>query len=332
MRVLLLTNDDGLIPQRVDYRQSLDLNALGDMFKNTYGCEVFVSHLLSDSYFDAIIPEKTIALYATSHFPNYRQALMDAICAVEHAGALLYPNLRHLMAYENKSFQSYLIRLARIPSPKTKVLGSSTEIDTFLALAKFPFVCKLATGYGSAGVWLAKSANEARRHARHGLLDSNIEHDRPHILKAWHKLFPPKNRGRIVFQEFVPGCPADWKILIWGNEACGLYRLNRKGDFRASGSGLFDWREIPVHILDFAYCCLNKLGALWGSLDILESPTGCQLLEFQIIHFGLTARDKGKEYYIRHDDGQWERREGRIDVERQMVKLIHGDYIRQTAK
>lgn len=62
------------------------------------------------------------------------------------------------------------------------------------------------------------------------------------------------NRPVVYWQEFVPGNSRDLRITIVGDKfAFGFWRNNRKGDFRASGSGSIDYNS-PVPKEAIRYC------------------------------------------------------------------------------
>src|SRR5262249_26757951 len=52
-----------------------------------------------------------------------------------------------------------------------------------------------------------------------------------------YKRYGPRQRGYVLFQEFMPGNDYDTRVTIIGNRAFGAVRHNRPNDFRASGSG-----------------------------------------------------------------------------------------------
>lgn len=114
----------------------------------------------------------------------------------------------------------------------------------------------------------------------------------------------------------------DWKVLVWNDKVNALKRANRKGDFRASGSGLFSYGHCPDPVLEQAYQSCRKLALGWGSFDILEGARGPTVIEWQAVHFGTRANDLADHHYQRGPDAMWRRVDAKVDMEREMVAAL----------
>ena len=115
----------------------------------------------------------------------------------------------------------------------------------------------------------------------------------------------PRNHGKVIFQEMIEDLEYDWKVLIFGTKCFVLKRFTKKNDFRASGSGLFDYTAVPPDtVLDFALDTIKRLNVPFASLDIVESNGRCFLIEYQSVHFGLLTALNAKTYY-RYTDTGW---------------------------
>jgi hypothetical protein len=320
--VLLVTDFRGLIPQRIMAWDGYDLDLLKIGLESS-GLEVRVvgAHQLDL----ALLPkwQHVAAIYASSQEPRYKQYLQDIMANLHFSGVRLIPGLDFLMAHEDKVFQALRLANAGLSSPRSFAFGNKEQAYEFLQSARFPLVGKSADGFGSKGVCLVRNLGEARRFVDRQMFHRALRKGRPLYFRIWQRIFRPRpSLGILLFQELVPGLLGDWKILIWGDTACGLYRENRKNDFRASGSGRVAFIEVPTQVLDFARQVLSTLGMPWGSLDIGFDGTRCHLLEYQAIHFGLTTAEKGIFYYVRDAAGVWEKRLGRVQVENEMAGEI----------
>src|SRR5258708_18328002 len=97
-------------------------------------------------------------------------------------------------------------------------------------------------------------------------------------------------KGYALFQEFMPNNTHDVRIFVIGNKAWGFTRNMRKGDFRASGSGSFDYsrERMPDHVVGAAMDGSQKLGFQPMHYDFLKyARGGYKLIEMS---FGTFAK------------------------------------------
>ena len=321
-RVLFITDFQGLIPQRIQAWDGYDLDRIKALLEAA-GAEVRIvgAHELD---FRVLEDEKPVAaLYASSQAPRYKQYLQDIVAHLHFAGVLLFPSLAHMLAHEDKAFQAMTLAATDINAPRSYIFGNTRQAYAFLESASFPLVGKSAHGYGSQGVRLLDNARAARQFVDEQMVHRALKKGRPLALRILQRIVRPKPvLGLLLFQELIPNLQGDWKILIWGDTACGLYRRNRPGDFRASGSGSFAFAEIPTPVLDFARDVLEKLDLPWASLDIGYDGHTCHLFEYQGIHFGLRTAEMGQFYYTRDAQGTWTKQTGRIQIEAEMARIM----------
>ncbi|MDR8393956.1 hypothetical protein NC796_22570 [Aliifodinibius sp. S!AR15-10] len=86
-----------------------------------------------------------------------------------------------------------------------------------------------------------------------------------------------REKGYIYFQDFIPGNKHDIRINIIDGKASGARRKVRKNDFRASGSGLFDFdtSKVPEEALKIAFEIAKKLKLQTVAFDFIldnDSP------------------------------------------------------------
>ncbi len=322
VKVFLITDFRGLIPPRIMKWDGYDLGILRSTLENG-GADVETVGAHSVSIKDAANIKRCAAIYASSQDDKYRQYIQDVVGNLHFAGVKLFPAFEHMLAHEDKAFQALRLQRTDIPAPSAYVFGDKWNAYKFLEAAAYPLVAKSVSGFGARGVRLINSRREGFEFVDENMEHRALEKGRPFLKKVWHRAFPPSPQlGLVVFQEFLPHLEGDWKVLIWGDHACGVYRKNRDNDFRASGSGKIEFVDIPIAVLDFASSVLARLNLPWASLDIAFTAGQCFLIEYQAVHFGLTAVDKGEFFYVRDSRGIWQKRQGQIETERQMGQIV----------
>lgn len=328
--IMLITDFRGLIPQRIMNWDGYDLDILRTTLEHG-GAQVQTLGAHAVSFKEPHMGDRRrAAIYASSQAPNYKQYLQDIVADLFFAGVELYPSLEHMLAHEDKAFQAFRLQRTDLAVPRSYVFGDKHHAYEFLQSASYPLVGKMPSGYGSSGVRLIRDQSEGQAFVEMNMKHRVLQKGRKKLTRAWQRAFPPEPvLGLVLFQDYVPNLKGDWKVLIWGDAACGLYRENRPNDFRASGSGRIQFVDIPTTVLDFARSALDKLHLPWASFDIAYADEQCLLLEYQAIHFGLTTADKGKFYYTRNVDGHWKKQFGRIQIETEMANIVLHDLTRK---
>ena len=252
---------------------------------------------------------------------HYKDYIEDIVWGLHMGGAFLIPKLEYFRAHHNKVFMEILRDLA----PVSEIKGiRSHHVGTIEDLLKesykltFPCVIKKAASAASLGVRLARSSKELKRlaarmgrtvHLWNDLWDlgRSLRH-RGYVRDSLH-------RRKIIVQNFVENLRNDWKVLIFGDQYYILFRHVRQKDFRASGSGLFDFEvEMPEQLLSFAATVFDALKTPCGSLDIAYDGSNFYLIEFQCLHFGTYTLDASPFYYLRHKSG-WQKIYGGSELE-----------------
>jgi hypothetical protein len=92
----------------------------------------------------------------------------------------------------------------------------------------------------------------------------------------------PAECGYVYFQEYVPDNDLDTRVTIIGDRAFSFNRLNRKGDFRASGSGKLIYpepTEVDLEVVKIAFGISYQLGFQSMAYDfVTDKATGRRLL------------------------------------------------------
>jgi len=294
------------MPQRINFNQSFDVSLICSLFRED-GWVPVVTHYEDPNVFE-LINEFSIryGVPSQSWDVSYRKKIESVALALDAMGVTLIPSLQSVLSYENKALSAEIAQAYKLPGPQTRYIVSRDEARRITEQWGFPFVAKTVSGFASRGVQLIRNEREWNACVRLNVATSGS---------------PEKSFPGIVVQEFIHGLVGDWKVIVMGDVVATLWRGIRPGDFRASGSGRFEFKKAPDHVLDFALDVRRLLRVPWASLDIADNGTECAIIEHQIVHFGTTTADKALEHY-RASEGGWISTPGPIPMEKEMVKSV----------
>lgn len=326
-KIMILLNSKGKIPQKLHETQSLNINYLTQLLDEK-GFEVSAMTYHS---FQEMIKEidcsEYIFIYASSQYEWYKEYIEDILIYIKDSGGEIIPSFQMFRSHENKSYQEFYKTHKKIEAPEYHVIGTFEEGLKVLEKTNFPIIGKSVTGFASKGVEQINSINEGVRflnkNLRSGIkLDSNGMRVLGRRIKFKNQY--PRKSGRVVFQSKITDVDHDWKVLVFGDSCFCLKRSVRKNDFRASGSGIFNFDAVPSDsLLDFAYSVKNKLNTPWVSLDIMEKDSKCYLIEYQAVHFGLSTLINNK-YLYKYDKKEhiWVKKEKQFESEYYFVDAL----------
>jgi glutathione synthase/RimK-type ligase-like ATP-grasp enzyme len=307
LKITILTNSCGSIPQKLHETEGLDLEYFAQALQGLdVTCEVlpfhrFINRAPLGTAYDQVF------LAASSQYTEYKAYIDDVLLCIERGGGRLVPSLEIFRCHDNKFYQEIVKQKLGIRSPRSWLVGSVEECESVLGDAPFPLVAKKSSGFASSGVALVRSLGEACSYVK-GVGEPIIPR-RKNLLARKKQVDLYRGKlplcvGRVVFQEFIDQAAHDWKVLVFGSRYFTIKRFTRPDDFRASGSGLMDIAApCPPQVLDFAQECYRKLNMPWASLDIIESGGEPSLIEFQGVHFGLYALMKSESHYTKGESG-----------------------------
>lgn len=314
--IFLLTdykNHFGSKYNAVPYNSGMDLEKIEYHFK-LYGFEI-----LRIPFYKINFKEETyrgkIILYTSSEDTNlhYKDYIEDIVLALELSGALIIPRYKYLRANNNKVFMEILrnqLPVQRINSIYSNHYGTLEELmsDHENSAFNYPLVIKPSAGAMSRGVALGKNFHELRKIARKISRSKNYFREIWEIgrsLKYKGYVKESKFRKKFIVQNFIKNLDNDWKVLVFGERYYVLKRLNRKGDFRASGGGRLSYsQEVPDGLLDFAKTVFNALDVPHISLDIAFDGNSFHLFEFQALYFGSYTLTYAEFYFVKIN-GNW---------------------------
>lgn len=220
---------------------------------------------------------------------NYKDVLFakQLLYSLEQSGKKVFPDFNTGWHFDDKVGQKYLFESIGAPLVNSYVFYTKKESLEWIESTIFPKVFKLRGGAGSSNVKLVRTKEEAIRIVkkafgrgfpqfdRWGYFKERIRKTREGkdsiigILKGIGRLFIStefaKMRGRekgyVYFQDFIPNNLVDYRLNVINGCCYGCQRQVRKGDFRASGSGIINYSssEIPIKMIQIAFDVSDKL-------------------------------------------------------------------------
>ena len=294
-------------------------------------------HQIANSEIDT---SDAIIFYTFSQIDNLRHYLKDIIHSLNKKGNQVIPNYELLLCHENKGYQEILKKELGITSLPAKYFSSKRELDGYNL--EYPVVLKTIDGSNGRGVFLVDTKEQLLEKIKsfEPILSINQRIDllrRKYLrlskqfagydtfngykdfLEYKDYITPEKS---FILQKFIPGLEFDYRVIIIGEHYYVTKRLNRKGDFRASGAKRFTFDfKASDELLDYARQIYEKFDTPFLSIDLGESNKQFYLFEYQALHFGINAIVRGKGFY-RYNDKHWEFLAQKTCIEKEMVNAL----------
>ncbi|MFZ4400951.1 MAG: ATP-grasp domain-containing protein [Bacteroidales bacterium] len=217
--------------------------------------------------------------------------------SLQKAGKIVFPDFDTAWHFDDKLGQKYLFEAVGAELVPSYVFYTKDEAIEWINSTTFPKVFKLRGGASSSNVKLVKTKSDALRFTkiaftcgfsqfdRFGNLKERIRKYKEgkvnfvSLLKAVARLFVPtefskmhgREKGYVYFQDFIADNDHDIRIIVIGDKAFGLKRMNRDNDFRASGSGkiIYDESQIPIETVKLSFEYNKKLNAQCVAFDYI---------------------------------------------------------------
>ena len=199
-----------------------------------------------------------------------------------------FPNYNTVWHYDDKVRQYYLLKQFDFPVVESYIFWDKKRALDWAESINYPVVFKLKGGAGSVNVSLVKSKRVAKKivrksfgkgihpywYALYGKFKAfNWDYQKifKYFLRPYYKqyfkdanAFPNYSRHKnyVYFQKYMPNNDYDTRVAILGKRAWAFKRFNRKNDFRASGSNMYDTRrdQINKQMIHIAFDVSEKLG------------------------------------------------------------------------
>lgn len=297
---LIILTDNGMFPQTEVAWISIDIEYIRSFFvERKFIVDIYT---YNDIVNCNVSIEKSYIIYASSQVPE-RKCFIDDVLNFLPKSNILIPHYDMFRCHDNKGYQE-------LYKKKIGLRGLEGEyyIEFPNSIMRYPSVLKSVSGYGSVGVWKANNKKEYDALRLFFCKKSNYS-----LIKGWIRsilnlkididkkdYFDSFSKSRIVVQEFISQLTYDYKVLIFDMKYYILKRSIRPHDFRASGSGLWEFPEpqdVDVKLLDFVRDCFNRMDIPFVSFDVCEQMNNYYLIEFQGIHFGPVTMMNSNGYF-----------------------------------
>ena len=263
----------------------------------------------------------------------YNSFIEDCLLALQEQGATLIPEFKYFRAHHNKVFMELLRTLSPLTDIKnidSLIFGAFDEYKAFCKSEKafFPQIVKLSEGSGSRNVIKVDSPDDIGK-VRSLMMHNDIffwfkDKVKSFLPKRYPNFKPQTNaRKKIIVQNFIDGLACDYKVLVFGKKYYVLQRGVRPGDFRASGSGRFEFPEnVPDAFLDFAQRVFESFHVPFISMDMAQKGDEFYLIEFQFVSFGTYTLEKAK-WHFEKKNGKWEKIDKNDGVEEEFCSSVN---------
>lgn len=338
-KILILTDQRGFLAgSRQPDKLMVDVNAIRKKLEND-GFEVEIL-----SIHNVRFPSKYkgwYVVYPSSEDPGlfYKDYIEDILLGLQTDGAILLPEFNMFRAHHNKMFMEICRNFLPKEYNTIKSIGFYGVTDFKRKaenITKYPIVIKTAEGSSSAGVYIAQDREEALRiiskaskvsyhSAIYEPIQKMKDSIKPHLVRAGlrkRELYSIPARQKMIAQSFVDNLTCDYKVLVFGEKYYVLRRKVRDNDFRASGSGKFEYPQGPdielIAILNYVKELYAELNVPLLSADVAYDGEKCHLIEFQCVNFGPYTLEFSDHHYEYQTDA-WQKIDGKSDLENEMV-------------
>lgn len=240
----------------------------------------------------------------------YKGYIEDIVLGLTLQGAVPVPRFECLRAHHNKVFMEILRDVSgepRLQGVRSRTFGTLEDYERYHDKTDATQVIKSAEGSTSTGVALLDGVGARRRLPRklsrsYHLIHAAKNRAKLH-LRPWYAA-KSNHRRKFIVQDFVPGLSGDFKVLVYWDRTYVLQRSNRKNDFRASGSGLFEYRrDLPDGLLDFVRAVFRGFEVPCISIDLAWTGSEFIPLEFQFVFFGSYTLERSPFYFVEAESG-----------------------------
>lgn len=230
--------------------------------------------------------------------------------SLQNKNILLFPNLNTSWHFDDKLGQKYLMESINAPFITSYAFYDKRVALEWFKKTTYPKIFKLSPGASGINVFKIDNYNQAKRkvnkafgrgynvvNRRRKIKDRFEIFWRKRNFKAFRGLvgavgriifreeierFSSRELGYVLVQDFIPDNSFDTRLIVVGNRCFGTRRYCRPGDFRASGSGIYDNRpEIyDLTCIKLAFEISDKIGAQSIAYDFIyngDKPVICEV-------------------------------------------------------
>ncbi|MDQ7799466.1 MAG: hypothetical protein RDU76_11100 [Candidatus Edwardsbacteria bacterium] len=258
----------------------------------------------------------------------YKSYIEDILLGIQLQGGILIPDFYKFRAHHNKVFMEILRDISdneEIKNIRSKYFGCYEEFKNKIDEIQVPIVVKPAEGAVSKGIRLFNGIVSLKKYTEKLSRSFNaldiVKNEIKSITRNYH-VRQSNHRRKFIIQNFVSGLKNDYKIVIYGAKYYILFRKNRKNDFRASGSGLFEFKkELPGGLLDYAQRVFLNFHCPYIAMDVGYDGHKFYLIEFQFLHFGTFTLESAPFYFLK-ENNEWKIIQEKTILEQELANSV----------
>lgn len=189
-------------------------------------------------------------LFNIYQFSNHSATIINVVDELEKQNNTLYPSLKELKYWENKSYMHRSFDELKIPSPKTWIISKPDDVNLFANSIVYPCLLKECNSSGSLGVH--KVENES---------------DLKGLICEYNK----SGKYEFLVQKFVDIRKDLRVIFVEGEIILHYWRINQSENWKPTSTGhgsKVDFINFPENWRNEILSISKKLGIRTGAFDI----------------------------------------------------------------
>lgn len=214
-----------------------------------------------------------------------------------------FPSFFENYIYENKKSLAAFLIAAKIPHPRTWVIGHKAEAIRFIEQSDYPIVAKTSIGAASSGVTILRNAETASKYiykafSGRGIIkrvgpNRQVGNTQSWIRKAisdpdylkkklnqYYRSWADTQKGFVIFQEYIEH-DFEWRIVRIG-ESYFAYKKYKVGD-KASGAKNLGYVNPPLDLLSWIKEISEKHNINTAAFDVFVNAEEYLINEIQTI-------------------------------------------------
>lgn len=268
-----------------------------------------------------------LLIYKWGHDHHNFQVATTILPVIEaQLGVKCFPDWKTCWHYDDKIKQYYLLKENGFPVVDSYIFWSrDSAMDWLSNYNDFPVVSKLRNGSGSISVFFINDRKSAKKRIERmfgrGMLQTDVSlfHTcrilnnnpgkiirhysigfRNRFIHPEKRQFWLRHKNYVYFQKYLPENKWDTRVTTAGNRAHAFRRFTRPGDFRASGSNLWDINpaEIDMRMVRIALDISKKLGFQSMAYDFIYNENNePKIIEMSYLYGGAGFPDFMNGYW-----------------------------------
>ena len=238
----------------------------------------------------------------TSYSKQWEAA--DKVEIIEkYLGKMIMPSSDSLWMDEDKVREQYLFEINNLPAIKTFISHSKEEVMDYIETCQYPFISKDKICACGKGVYMIKTKPQARALCKK-IFSTGLDTNETYI----------KQKDYVYFQEFVPNHGFDLRIVIVGDSYFGYYRYPGEGDYKASGSGIVEKKELPEEVMILAKKVKDRLPkSIALAVDFLKDTRDNKYYIIETCVF--ISIETSEQLMVKHVSGRYIEKDGQFTFE-----------------